>query len=49
MNEKNEYPLWTESEEKKKEFILENLHLLEKCQIDAIYLDVQDKVNKNQK
>ena len=43
----NKYPLWIESEEKKKEFILENLNLLEECQIDNIYLDVQDKFNKN--
>jgi hypothetical protein len=46
---KNEkYPLWRESEEKK-EFILKNLNLLEECQIDAIYLDVQDKFNKKSK
>ena len=43
----NKYPLWIESEEKKKEFILENFNLLEECQIDNIYLDVQDKFNKN--
>ena len=46
MNE-NKYPLWRESEQKKKEFILENIDLLEECQIDNIYLDVQDKFNEN--
>jgi len=44
------YPLWRESEDKKKEFIIKNLNLLEKCQIDNLYLDAQDKFNdKNRK